>query len=210
MFRPNGLMEGGYVGKSPQAIGRLAGFDVPPEARILAVRLSGVGPAVPLSREKLTPVVAFYVEDGWRNGCDRCIEILNFGGRGHTMGIHCAEEDVILQFGLQKPAFRIIVNTSTTAGAIGFSTGLMPSLTLATGGMGGGISSDNISVRHLMNIKRVAYETAPFEPPIVYDKEPAVSQAAQAPVPDGKAPMDGQSLEAIVRKIVSDQLSRKD
>jgi len=192
MFRPNGLMQSGFVGRSPQALGRLAGFQVPEKARILAVRLDKVGPEVPLSREKLAPVVAFYEEEGWRTGCGRCIETLDFGGRGHTMGLHCTDEEIILQFGLQKPAFRIIVNTSTTAGAIGFSTGLMPSLTLATGGMGGGISSDNISVRHLMNIKRIAYGMRPFEPPVVYDRQT----------------MDVRSLEAEVRRLAGEELAR--
>ena len=129
MFRPNGLMQANFVGRSPQALAQMAGFAVPDDARILVARLSEVGPNVPLSREKLTPVVAFYVEDGWHSGCEHCMQMLEFGGKGHTMGLHCTDEDIIMQFGLQKPAFRIIVNSSTTAGAIGYSTGLMPSLT---------------------------------------------------------------------------------
>jgi acetaldehyde dehydrogenase (acetylating) len=181
----------------------MAGINVPPKARILVARLKEVGPKIPLSREKLAPVLAFYVEDGWHAGCERCIETLQFGGRGHTMGLHCSDEDIILQFGLQKPAFRIIVNSSTTAGAIGFSTGLMPSLTLATGGMGGGISSDNISVHHLMNVKRIAYEIAPFDPPVVYEG----GAQAQAMIPEAKR--DDQGLEAMVRKIVGEALARK-
>jgi acetaldehyde dehydrogenase (acetylating) len=216
MFRPNGLMQADFVGRSPQALGRQAGFEVPRDARILVARLAGVGPKVPLSREKLAPVLAFYVEDGWHSGCEKCIETLQFGGKGHTMGLHCADEDIILQFGLQKPAFRIIVNTSTTAGAIGFSSGLMPSLTLATGGMGGGISSDNITVRHLMNVKRIAYETAPFAPPVVYDGGPAAKAPETAAPPPKPAPAQGprpegqdQGLEAMVRRIIGEELARK-
>ena len=124
MFRPNGLMQSDFVGRSPQVLAQQAGFNVPDEARILVARLKEVGPKVPLSREKLTPVLAFYVEDGWHAGCERCIEMLQFGGKGHTMGLHCTEEDIIMQFGLQKPAFRIIVNGSTTMGAIGATTKL--------------------------------------------------------------------------------------
>jgi acetaldehyde dehydrogenase (acetylating) len=207
MFRPNGLMQSDFVGRSPQVLAQQAGFNVPDEARILVARLKEVGPKVPLSREKLTPVLALYVEDGWHAGCERCIEVLQFGGKGHTMGLHCTEEDIIMQFGLQKPAFRIIVNGSTTMGAIGATTNLPPSLTLATGGMGGGISSDNITVHHLMNVKRVAYEMRPFNPPVVYDRKPATVPAAPASAPaDKQSPSD---IENLVRKVVREELSHK-
>lgn len=207
MFRPNGLMQANFVGRSPQALAQMAGFAVPDDARILVARLSEVGPNVPLSREKLTPVVAFYVEDGWHSGCEHCMQMLEFGGKGHTMGLHCTDEDIIMQFGLQKPAFRIIVNSSTTAGAIGYSTGLMPSLTLATGGMGGGISSDNITVYHLFNVKRVAYELRPFNPPVVYDRKPATAPAAPAAAPAGK--QSSSEIVDLVRKVIREELSRK-
>ncbi len=204
MFRPNGLMQTGFVGRSPQKVAEMAGFEVPDTARILVARCSQIGPAEPLSREKLAPVLAFYVADGWQAGCERCIEMLNFGGKGHTLGIHCGKEDIILQFGLQKPAFRIIVNTSTTAGAIGFTTGLMPSLTLATGGMGGGISSDNITVHHLMNVKRVAYGLRSFDPPVVYDRKAA--PAAAPAVSTGPSAVD---VEAVVRLVVQEAMAQK-
>ena len=77
------------------------------------------------------------------------------------MSIHSRNDDVILQFGLKKPAFRIVVNSPTTHGSIGLSTGLDPAMTLGCGGYGGNITSDNISPRHLLNIKRVAYEVTP-------------------------------------------------
>src|SRR5947199_2984453 len=80
---------------------------------------------------------------------------------GHTMSIHSQNEQVILEFGLKKPAFRICVNTPTTLGSIGLSTGLDPAMTLGCGGYGGNITSDNISPRHLLNIKRLAYEVTP-------------------------------------------------
>jgi hypothetical protein len=81
----------------------------------------------------------------WREGCERCKQILRYGGMGHTMSIHSRDEDVILQFGLHKPAFRIVVNSPTTHGSIGLTTGLDPALTLGCGGFGGNITSDNIS-----------------------------------------------------------------
>jgi acetaldehyde dehydrogenase (acetylating) len=80
------------------------------------------------------------------------------------MSIHSKNEDVILQFGLKKPAFRICVNTPTTHGSIGLTTGLDPAMTLGCGGPGGNITSDNISPRHLLNIKRLAYEIRPAIP----------------------------------------------
>ena len=83
---------------------------------------------------------------------------------GHTMSIHSKNEDVILRFGLKKPAFRICVNTPTTHGSIGLTTGLDPAMTLGCGGWGGNITSDNISPRHLLNVKRLAYEVRPAVP----------------------------------------------
>src|SRR5947199_4684133 len=80
---------------------------------------------------------------------------------GHTMSIHSQNEQVILEFGLKKPAFRIIVNSPTTLGSIGLTTGLDPAMTLGCGGYGGNITSDNISPKHLLNIKRLAYELTP-------------------------------------------------
>jgi acetaldehyde dehydrogenase (acetylating) len=106
-------------------------------------------------------VLSFYVVKDWREGCERCIQILRYGGMGHTMSIHSKNDDVILQFGLKKPAFRICVNTPTTHGSIGLTTGLDPAMTLGCGGWGGNITSDNISPRHLLNIKRLAYELRP-------------------------------------------------
>jgi acetaldehyde dehydrogenase (acetylating) len=194
MFRPNGLMEVDFVGRSPQRLGEMVGFPVPEDTRILVVHVPGVGPDFPLSREKLAPVVGFCVEDGWRRGCEHCIEVLKFEGFGHTLGIHCQDEEIIMEFGLEKPAFRIIVNTCTVAGAIGATTGLDPGMTLATGGIGGGISSDNITVRHLMNIKRVAYELKPFEPP------GGIPQPAPAGAGEEVTAAD---LEAIVRRVVA-------
>src|SRR5215207_6079193 len=82
---------------------------------------------------------------------------------GHTMSIHSTNDQIILEFGLKKPAFRICVNTPTTHGSIGLTTGLDPAMTLGCGGWGGNITSDNISPRHLLNIKRLAYELRPAE-----------------------------------------------
>ena len=97
---------------------------------------------------------------------------------GHTMSIHSRNDEIILEFGLKKPAYRIVVNTPTTHGSIGLTTGLDPSMTLGCGGWGGNITSDNISPRHLLNIKRLAYETTP-----AVVRKPATQRRADSPPP---------------------------
>src|SRR5688572_14906463 len=161
LVTPQRLPNPKFVGKSAPHIARELGFTVPAGTRALIAELKGVGRDFPLSIEKLCPVLSYYVVADWREGCERSKQILRYGGMGHTMSIHSRNEQVILEFGLHKPAFRIVVNTPTTHGAIGYSTGLDPAMTLGCGGFGGNITSDNISPKHLLNIKRLAYETRP-------------------------------------------------
>src|SRR5215471_2269338 len=173
MFGPNRLPVPALVGRPAKTIAQAAGLTVPPDTQVLIAELKGVGRDYPLSIEKLAPVLSFYVVADWREGCERCKEILRYGGMGHTMSIHSRDERIILEFGLKKPAYRICVNTPTTHGSIGLTTGLDPSMTLGCGGWGGNITSDNISPKHLINIKRLAYET---NPAVV--RAPAVRPAA--------------------------------
>ena len=161
LVTPQRLPNPALVGKSAVYIADKCGITVPAETRILVAPLAGVGRDFPLSIEKLCPVLSYYVVKDWREGCERCQQILRYGGMGHTMSIHSQNDQVILEFGLHKPAFRIIVNSPTTHGSVGLSTGLDPAMTLGCGGVGGNITSDNISPRHLLNIKRVAYEVTP-------------------------------------------------
>ncbi len=149
------------VGKSPQQLAQMCGISVPSAARILVAKLKAVGREAPLSGEKLTTVLGWYEADGWEAGCERCLELINYGGRGHSLVIHAQDEKVILQFGLEKPVFRIAVNTLGTLGTTGMTTGVMPSMTLGSGGVGGAITGDNITVHHMYNVKRLAYETTP-------------------------------------------------
>jgi acetaldehyde dehydrogenase (acetylating) len=161
LVSPQRLPNPALVGRPAPYIAKQAGITVPPDTRVLIAELAGVGRDYPLSIEKLCPVLSFYVVADWRDGCERCKQILRYGGMGHTMSIHSRNDDVILEFGLKKPAYRIVVNTPTTHGSIGLTTGLDPAMTLGCGGYGGNITSDNISPRHLLNIKRLAYETTP-------------------------------------------------
>jgi acetaldehyde dehydrogenase (acetylating) len=158
LVTPQRLPNPALVGRSATVIADACGVSVPDGTRVLVAELNGVGRDFPLSIEKLCPVLSFYVVSDWREGCERCKQILRYGGMGHTMSVHSQNEQVILEFGLKKPAFRIIVNSPTTFGSIGLSTGMDPAMTLGCGGFGGNITSDNISPRHLLNIKRLAYE----------------------------------------------------
>jgi len=150
------------VGHSAEAIADAAGIKVPAGTRALVCPLDGVGKEYPLSREKLSPVLAYYVVEDWHEGCERCMQLLRFGGLGHTLVIHSQDRDVILEFGLRKPAHRVLVNTVSALGAVGYTTSLFPSMTLGCGSWGNNITSDNIGPQHLLNIKRLAYETRPF------------------------------------------------
>lgn len=160
----------GIVGRSVEVIAKMAGITVPPGTRCLMADVAGVGREHPLSMEKLSPILAFYVEDGLERGAARCNEILHYGGMGHTAGIHTRSREAAVQYGNEMPASRITVNTPTTHGAIGFSTALPPSMTLGCGSWGGNVTSDNVSPLHLMDIKRVAFETRP-----VQSKRPALA-----------------------------------
>jgi acetaldehyde dehydrogenase (acetylating) len=160
LFHPDGTINVASVGKSPQYLAAMAGIRVPAHARILVVKLNKVGRDELLSREKMTTVLGWYEADGWEAGCDRCIQMINFGGRGHSLIIHATDESVLTAFGLDKPVFRIGVNTMGTLGTIGLTTNVMPSLTLGPGGIGGSITGDNVGVYHLFNIKRMAFETS--------------------------------------------------
>ena len=192
---------------SPELVGRTAaeiaartGIDAPPEGtRVLIAPLDGVGREHPLSIEKLCPVLSFYVVADWRAGCERCMEILRYGGMGHTMAIHSQDEQVILEFGLRKPAFRIVVNTPTTLGSIGMTTGLDPSMTLGCGGHGGNITSDNITPRHLLNVKRLAWEVRPADRS---SRDPAAASALSPPVTAAARPAASRlDPELLARRI---------
>jgi len=198
LFFPDGRINPQSVGKSPQQLAQMAGIRVPASARILVARLSQVGRAELLSREKLTTVLGWYEADGWEAGCERCIELISFGGRGHSLVIHAQDEKVIMQFGLEKPVFRIVVNTLGTLGTTGMTTGVMPSMTLGSGGVGGAITGDNITVNHMYNVKKLAYETLP--PP-----EAALQPGStDAPSQLRRNGADADRIDEMVRRVLSE------
>jgi len=160
---PQRSLNPGIVGRSVEVIAKLAGLNVPAGTRCLIADVDGVGRDFPLSMEKLSPILAFYVADGLARCAERSREILAYGGMGHTAGVHTRSREAAIRFGADMPASRITVNTPTTHGAIGFSTALPPSMTLGCGSWGGNVTSDNVSPLHLMDIKRVAFETRPVK-----------------------------------------------
>jgi len=195
LVSPQRLPNPALVGKAATVIAAKCGITVPPGTRVLIAPLEGVGRDYPLSIEKLCPVLSFYVVKDWREGCERCKQILKYGGMGHTMGIHSQNEQVILEFGLKKPAFRIIVNSPTTLGSIGLTTGLDPAMTLGCGGYGGNITSDNITPKHLLNIKRLAYEVTPAENAVLQAARPTTSPASLRPA--------GVSAETLAARVTA-------
>lgn len=197
LFNTQGGINTATVGKPAQTLAGMAGFSIPQSARIIVTRLIKTGVSEPLSREKLTTVLGWYEEDGWEAGCERSIELIKFGGRGHTQIIHAQDERVIMAFGLEKPVFRILVNTMGTLGAVGLTTGLMPSMTLGSGGEGGSITGDNITVHHLYNVKRLAYEVTPPPDSAMHGSFPSAASS------------NAQEIEVLVRKVVQEIINQK-
>ncbi len=157
VIKPNGMVNPAVVGQSPKTIADLAGIKIPDGTKVIIAHVNGVGNEYPLSAEKLCPVLAFYVEKDWEKVCERSIELLRYGGLGHTMVIHSKNNNIIREFGMKKPVFRILVNTPSSLGAVGYTTGLAPALTLGCGTWGGSITSDNVTPMHLIHKKRIAY-----------------------------------------------------
>ena len=184
---PQRSLNPAIVGRSVEVIAKMAGLSVPAGTRCLLADVGGVGRDYPLSMEKLSPILAFYVEDGIERGAARCFEVLSYGGMGHTAGIHTRSREAALAYGIEMPASRVCANTPTTHGAIGFSTALPPSMTLGCGSWGGNVTSDNVSPLHLMDIKRVAFEVRP-----VKSARPAASTTTAAraatPLPQQQQP----------------------
>jgi acetaldehyde dehydrogenase (acetylating) len=193
LMGPAGTMNAKLVGKTAEFIARTAGIAIPKGTRVLLGEETRVGPKFPYSKEKLMPVLGFYVEENWEKACERCIEILLAEGAGHTMSIHSQDEKIIREFGLKKPVSRLIVNSPAALAAIGATTGLVPSLTLGCGAVGGNASSDNIGPLNLINIRRVAYGIREIE-----DIRPKDTDGVNRSSPD----ISGETINLLVKKIV--------
>lgn len=145
------------VGQSASWIAKNAGINVPENTKILIAKLDGVGDKYPLSKEKLSPILAYYIVKDSNEGIEVASSLLKYGGLGHSAVIHSEDKEVILDYEKKMKAGRLIVNSPSTHGAIGdiYNTNL-PSLTLGCGTFGGNSTTDNVSAVNLLNIKRVA------------------------------------------------------
>lgn len=145
------------VGKSPYQIAKGAGIEVPKDTKVLVLKENGIGIEYPFSKEKLSPVLAYYIVENADEGIDIAERLIEFGGLGHSAVIHSEDEQTILKFSEKVKVGRIIVNSPSTHGAIGdiYNTN-MPSLTLGCGTFGGNSTTANVSSVNLINIKRVA------------------------------------------------------
>jgi acetaldehyde dehydrogenase (acetylating) len=204
LLTPQRTLNPGIVGKSAEYIANLAGISIPPGTRCLLADCGGVGRDYPWSIEKLSPTLAFFVVDGIEQGAARCHEVLQFGGMGHTAGMHTEDRDAAIRYGEQMPAARVVINSPTTHGAIGFSTDLPPSMTLGCGSWGGNVTSDNVSPIHLMDIKRVAFETKP-----VSKRSGATPTVTRVSTPSAAAPElpKREEIAAIVDRFLSRKLA---
>ena len=144
-------------GQYPHTIAKEAGFEIPEDTKVIVVPETGVGKDYPFSKEKLSPVLTYYVVKDEDEGIPLAEKLLEFGGLGHSAVIHSENKDTVLRFSETMKAGRIIVNSPSTHGAIGdiYNTN-MPSLTLGCGSFGGNSTTANVSSVNLINIKRVA------------------------------------------------------
>jgi acetaldehyde dehydrogenase (acetylating) len=193
---PQRLANPEIVGKPAAYIAEKAGVKVPPETRALVAPLTGVGRDFPLSIEKLSPVLAFYVVKDWHEGCERVLQLLRYGGTGHTMAIHSKDDAVIREFALKKPVFRIVANSQSSMGATGYTTGLAPSMSLGCGAYAGNITSDNITPFHLINIKRLAYE-------LPRDQRPGRAAATAPSSPAGSGDLSSRVAAFVAERVGS-------
>ncbi|MDO4573091.1 MAG: acetaldehyde dehydrogenase (acetylating) [Clostridia bacterium] len=202
LLRANGTMNPAIVGKPALKIAEMAGIRVPQGTRVLLSVQTEVSRDNPYSREKLCPVLGFYVEEDWESACERCIAILENEGAGHTMTIHSENEDVIREFALKKPVNRLLVNTPGALGGVGATTSLPPALTLGCGAVGKSATSDNVGPRNLVNIRRVARgrkELEALRGAVPAASAPGIRTATGSAGPD----MTKAQIEAIVQAVLA-------
>lgn len=197
ILRANGTMNPKIVGKSAADIAALAGIRIPAGTKVLLSRQTDVDGKNPYAREKLCPILAFFVEEDWEAACRRSIQILHVEGAGHTMTIHSKDQNVIREFALKKPVSRLLVNVSASLGGVGALTNLAPALTLGCGSVGGSSTSDNISPRNLINIRRVAWGFRELS-----DLRGNQAAAAPAPSPVRPAAISPEEIDQITAAVL--------
>lgn len=185
-----GQLNPNIVGKSAVEIAAMAGIRVPVDTRVIIAEEDRLEKSAPFSIEKLSPILALYTASTEERAKEICFGLLDLGGRGHSLSIHTNDEQIAEEYAKILPVSRIMVNTLSSIGAVGATTGLKPSFTLGCGSYGGNITGDNISARHLINIKRLAYVT----------KEAHLPQESACPKSSVKNEVD--EAEEIVSKVL--------
>ncbi|MEA5011336.1 MAG: acetaldehyde dehydrogenase (acetylating) [Angelakisella sp.] len=211
ILRANGTMNPKIVGKSAKVIADMAGISIPEGTRVLISEQTEVSPQNPYAREKLCPILAFFVEEGWEAACERSIQVLYNEGAGHTMTIHSQDKSVIREFALKKPVSRLLVNTPAALGGVGATTNLQPALTLGCGSIGGSSTSDNIGPMNLLNIRRVAWGAKELTelrgknpaPPACAPCTAAASPEVPQPTVSAACALSREEIEAITRAVIA-------
>lgn len=193
------------IGKSPQFLAKKAGFSVTEEIKILISKQKFVSKQNLYSKEKLSPVLAFYIEEDWIHACEKCIELLLTERYGHTLIIHSKDENVIRQFALKKPVGRVLVNTPGTFGSMGGTTNLFPSMTLGSGSAGNGMTSDNVSPMNLLYIRKVGYGVRKIDElkKTLTNEETFILENLKEPSSSTKID-NYEILEDVLKKLISD------
>ncbi len=223
LLRANGTMNPKIVGKTAQVIADMAGIEIPAGTKVLISRQNAdsVSKKNPYSREKLCPILAYFVVDTWQEACELSIRILQNEGSGHTMTLHTKNQEIVREFALKKPVSRILVNTPGALGGVGATTGLAPALTLGCGAVGGSATSDNITPLNLINIRRVAYGLVelsdlrgPSDPVpggasccgstlLGTEIDSAVSAVQRSAAAGGAGELSADDIEAITRAVIA-------
>lgn len=188
------------VGKSAACLADSIGVTVPEVTKVLVGMETMIGKNIPFSLEKLSPIFALYTVEDSTEAKQVMIDLLNIGGRGHTCSIHTENTALAEQFSIELPVSRIVINTLSSIGAVGGTTGLAPSFTLGCGTFGGNITSDNITARHLLNIKRMAYG--------IKDVEVPKPKFLSKPVVENIKAQDPSLDTAVVQQIVDQVLKQ--
>ncbi len=174
------------LGRDATWIAEQAGIKVPGKTRVLLAPIQLIGVGEPLSREKLCPVIGFYVARNKSQALMQARQLLRFGGAGHSAAVHARDQQTVLDFAAAVEVYRVVVNAPCSQGAAGFATNLAPSFTIGTGFFGRSSIGENIGPQHLVSWTKVAWNKESAEA-----LDPAALSALHHPGPLPEAPSDG-------------------
>ncbi|MCG8565385.1 MAG: aldehyde dehydrogenase family protein [Desulfobacterales bacterium] len=210
-FCSRGALNTRMVGAGAETLARRAGLTVPKGTRLLIAQRKYVSQDDPYSREKLCPVLTFYVEEDWMHACEKCIELILGEKTGHTLVIHSRDEAVIRQFALKKPVGRMLVNTPASLGSMGATTHLFPSMAQGSGSVGQGITSDNVSPMNLIYRRKVGYgvkKADAIQDRLAANPDQTILKTT-SPSPSGEvAGVDAHRVQEILHQVLSQTLGR--